>query len=340
VGWLARLARAPALHFLAIGGLLFAADAAWQDWTGNPAVPAAPSAIVVTSSEVEQLRQDLMLQNGIAPSSQQLQAAIASAVDEEILYREALAIGLDRGNAAVRQRLVQVARFVADDPDQDEEALYQMALQLGLDRSDPVVRRHLAGKMRLVAANVPLAQETPPGESELEAWLRQQPDAFMEPGRVRLTHVYLSGDRGDQAAETEARRLLAQLRATGLAPEDAPKLGDPFLLGNHLPWHTRQGLHRTFGGPFAEAAVALEPGVWSEPIRSSYGWHLVWVDDTRPSEVPPLAAVRDRVRAALLEQRREWRLRQRLTELHARYAVQVDHPPTGGTSLETVDSDG
>jgi peptidyl-prolyl cis-trans isomerase C len=337
---LARLARAPALHFLAIGGLLFAADAAWQARTDEPAVRATPEAIVVTASLVEQLRQDLIARNGVPPSSQQLQAAIETAVDEEILYRQALAIGLDRGNAAVRQRLVQIARFVADEPDQDEEALYQTALQLGLDRSDSVVRRQLATKMRLVAANVPLPQETPPSEDELEAWLRQHPDPFMEPWRVRLSHVYLSEDQRGVAAEAEARHLLAELRATRLAPAGAPALGDPFLLGHHLPWQTRQGLQRTFGGPFADAVAALEPGVWSEPIRSSYGWHLVWVDDMTPAEVPALAVVRDKVRAAVLEGRRERRLRQTLIELHTRYAVHVDHPPTDGASLGTVDPDG
>jgi peptidyl-prolyl cis-trans isomerase C len=334
----ARLVRAPALHFLAIGGLLFAVDADWQAGREDHAVAAVPEAIVITASQVEQLRQDLIAQNGIPPNAEQIQAAIEAAVDEEILYRQALALGLDQENAAVRQRLFQIARFVAEDPNQDEETLYRMALRLGLDRSDLVMRRHLAAKMRLIAADVPLPGEVPPSEDELAAWLQRHPERFMEPWRVRLTHVYLSGDRGGYAAETDAQYLLGELRATGLAPEYAPKLGDSFLLGHHLPWQSRRGLRRYFGPAFVEAVAELEPAVWSEPIRSSYGWHLVWVHALKPAAVPPLAAVRDKVRAAVLDERREWRLRQTLTKMRVLYSTQVDW--TGGASLGAAHADG
>ena len=151
---LRRLFRAPALHFLALGGLLFAVQAGWRAWTVVDPVPVAQ--LVVTAAQVEQLRRDLTLQNGYRPSPRALRTAIEAAIDEEVLYREALATGLDRGNEMIRQRLVQIAGFVAESPDQDEQALYETALRLGLDRSDVVVRRQLAEFMRLAARNVAL----------------------------------------------------------------------------------------------------------------------------------------------------------------------------------------
>jgi hypothetical protein len=335
-----RLARSPALHFLALGGLLFAASSAWQTWTESGAASSAAETIVVTAGQVEQLRQDLFARTGGAPSAQQLQAAIEAAVDEEVLYREALASGLDRGNAAIRQRLVQIARFVADDPGQDDEALYQTALQLGLDRSDTVVRRQLAATMRLVIANLGPAEAGPPGDDELEAFLQSHPDRFRESWRIRLSHVYLSDDRRGAAAEADAHRLLGELRAGRLAPDEAPALGDPFLHGHRLSWLTRQGLQLRFGHAFADAAAELEPEVWSDPIRSSYGWHLVFVHAARPPALPALAAVRDEVLRAVLEGRQERRVRETMDALRARYSIQVESLPSAGRASASRYADG
>ena len=126
--------------------------------------------LVITAAQVEQLRRDLTLQNGYRPSPRALRTAIEAAIDEEVLYREALATGLDRGNEMIRQRLVQIAGFVdGRSRTRTSEALYQTALRLGLDRSDVVVRRQLAEFMRLAARNVALEGEQPPDDRELEA---------------------------------------------------------------------------------------------------------------------------------------------------------------------------
>jgi hypothetical protein len=329
---LGRLVRRPALHFVLLGGLLFAADSWWQDGAGPEAAIPPAETIVISAGQVEQMRRDLRAQNGMAPTAAQLDAAIEGAIDEEVLYREALAIGLDRDNAAVRQRLVQDARFVADDPDQDEDALYRMALELGLDRSDQVVRRQLSTTMWLVASTVLLKREAPPDEAELEAYLRQHPEQFMEPWRVRLSHVYLSKQRRGAAAGDDARSLLETLRAGHIGPDKAPALGDPFLHGSHLAWLTRQGLQQRFGADFAAAVTALVPGAWSEPIRSTYGWHLVWVEGVQPAALPSLDAVRNQVLGAVLEERRAQRMRTTLDALRQHYTIRVeDTPPQRAT---------
>ena len=317
-----RLVQAPALHFLAIGGLLFALEAGWQAWSGAGSVP--PTRVVITAAQVEQLRRDLTLQNGYRPSPRALRAAIDAAIDEEVLYREALATGLDRGNEMIRQRLLQIAGFVTDDPGLDEEALYQTALRLGLDRSDVVVRRQLAEFMRLAARNVALEGEQSPDDGELEAYLQRNLDQFAQARRIRLTQLYLSEDQRGEAAEAAARHLLDEIRAGRLTAETVLEHGDPFLLGDQLPWQTRAALSELMGATFADGVAELPAGEWSGPLRSGYGWHLVRVDAVRPAVVPSLDAVRDRVLHAVAQERREWRLRETLKALRARYAVQVE----------------
>ena len=323
---LARLIRVPALHFFAIGGLLFVINDWWQPAINDQSVVPVREAVVIIAGQIEQLRQDFIVQSGRPPSAEQLQEAIDDAVDEEILYRQAKAIGLDRNNPAIYQRLVQIARFVSPDPGQSDEALYQTALQLGLDRSDLVIHRQLAMLMRVAEADTPMAGEAPPSEAELQAYLDQHQDRFTEPSLIRLTHVYLSDDRRGDAAEADARNLLKKLQTERIGPDDAPRMADPFLLGNQLPWETRQGLVKLLGEDFAAAALKLQPETWSGPIRSSFGWHLVWVHAVRPATVPPLSAVRDRVLRAVLDERREWRVQESLKEMRRQYVIKVESP--------------
>jgi hypothetical protein len=180
----------------------------------------------------------------------------------------------------------------------------------------------------------------PPDDDELETYLKLHSERFMEPWRVRLTHVYLSDDQRGASAEADAHRLLGQLRTSRIEPEAGPALGDPFLLGHRLPWQTRQRLQKSFGGAFAAAVAELEPGIWSEPIRSSYGWHLVWAYEIREPTVPVLAAVRDHVRRDVLEDRREWRVQQTLKALRARYSIQVESPVIGNAGRIPVGNNG
>ncbi len=323
---LARLVRAPLLHFLVIGGLLYLADAAWQRQTTDAAAPAPRERIVFSARQIEQLRQDLTVQHGFPPGREELQAAVDAAVDDEVLYRQALAIGLDRDNESVRQRLIQIGGFVAEDPGADAEAMYRKATELGLQHTDLVVRRQLAATMRLVAENVPLADEAPPDEAALEAYLQQHPEAFTRPARVSLTHVYLSTDERGAAAEADARRLLEELRGRHITPDRSDAFGDPFLLGYRLQRQTHDAVRQMFGEAFALAVAELAPGAWAGPVRSAYGWHLVWVEAAEPAELPPLAEVEGQVRAAVLAERREQRMQETMRQMRAEYRIEIEAP--------------
>ena len=54
-------------------------------------------------------------------------------------------------------------------------------------------------------------------------------------------------------------------------------------------------VRRLFGADFARAVLAMTPGTWSGPVRSSYGLHLVRVTDLRQAEALRFDVVRDAV---------------------------------------------
>ena len=84
--------------------------------------------IEVTADEVDRLHARWTAQWGRAPTGPELESLIAEAVDEEILYREAQRLGLDREDAIVRRRLAQKLTFILEDaggaPSADEVAEY------------------------------------------------------------------------------------------------------------------------------------------------------------------------------------------------------------------------
>jgi hypothetical protein len=96
-GW----AREPLVHFVGLGAVLYVG----LTWGGSPPDPAS-RVIDVDRAQQAQLAAGFARVMGRAPTDAELDAAIARHVREEVLYREALKLGLDQGDAVVRQRMV------------------------------------------------------------------------------------------------------------------------------------------------------------------------------------------------------------------------------------------
>jgi hypothetical protein len=314
VRWLER----PLLHFLAIGGALHALEVAGFG-AGEGARAAAVPPVSLSPERIEALRRDWLARAGRPPDPEELEALVESALDDEVLLREARAQGLHLVDSVVRQRLVQNMRFLEGEAGRDDEALFREALELGMDETDVVVRRRLVGMLELaVLASV---RSAPPAEEELRRYLERHASEYAWPERVRLSHVYLSRDARGPRLEAEAAALLERLVATGATPESAAALGDPFLLPRDLPLRGEAELARSLGPDFAREAIRLAPGAWAGPIPSSYGLHLVFVHERREARPAELSEVRERVASALLEERGSKALRELVGRLRARYGV-------------------
>jgi hypothetical protein len=180
---LRRWLRAPVVHFVLIGGLLFCLSEARRlsdniPRDGQPPSAKPPSAdtraaIVFSAARVRQLQADFMDQFGRSPSRQELDAFIQQAVDNELLEREARQLALGLGDPSIRMRLVQKMRAVSVDPAKTEEALYREAIQLGLD-DDLVIRRLLREKMRMLLRRDPA--DAPIGEQDVREYVERHRD--------------------------------------------------------------------------------------------------------------------------------------------------------------------
>ncbi|TFH24571.1 MAG: peptidyl-prolyl cis-trans isomerase [Myxococcales bacterium] len=314
--------------------------------------------IVITAAQLAQIKDLYTRDTGLEVTEADQRALLDREIREELLYREALAHGLHLHDRSIRWRLVSKMRFLNasdsagpdepgdttedaadDEADSDEggdpEDLYREALELGLDRDDVVVKRILIHKMRLLIRLQ--ADDDIPDEETLRAFYQEIGDDYMQPQRATFTHVFTSRDRRGDRAEPDARDVLADLAAGPTPPADAVKSGDAFPLGHTYRSRSRTGVAKIFGDGFADAVLAAEPGRWSGPFESAYGWHLVWVDEKQGERVPEFSTVRSQVFQRYVNEKRTAHLEKTLEELREEYRIVIE---PGDAAADTARGNG
>jgi hypothetical protein len=307
-----RFLRRPALHFVVVGTMLFVVERRF-----SPPAPAPSVEVVIPATRISAREERFARDTGRPPSADERAALVKEAVDEEILYREAIARALDRDDRSIRGHLAEKMRFLepasGEDP-RNAPGLAHRAIALGLDRSDAFVRRILVEKMRLLAARE--SEEPDPDDATLAAFMAQDPARWRLPPRATIQHVFLRDPDPDRAGV-----LLARLRAGTV---DFNTVGDPFHTGHVVPDAARTALVNLFGETIAAHALAAPLGEWNGPLPSPWGVHLVRVVERAPPVLPGVAEVRGQVLLAWREDRRSQRERDALERLRQRWRVRVE----------------
>jgi peptidyl-prolyl cis-trans isomerase C len=155
--------REPLVHFLFIGAALFAFTAVSDS--------GANQEIRIAAAEVAQLAAYWEAQAQRKPTRAELQGLIDERIDEEILARE--------------------------------------AVRLGLEQDDVIVRRRLAQKMAFISEDLTVVAE--PTDAELRGYFEANRSAYVSPDLYAFRHVFFSpATRGDEAqrdAEQSLQRL-------------------------------------------------------------------------------------------------------------------------------------
>ena len=118
----------------------------------------------------------------------------------------------------------------------EEEILYREALAMGLDKDDTIVKRRMAQKMEFLAEDVSAAHE--PTTEELRAYFEKNPAMFSQPARVTTFRLlYFSPDKRGKNAWSDANKALAKLSGRSASWEGAAALGDPFMFQDYMGVH-------------------------------------------------------------------------------------------------------
>jgi hypothetical protein len=169
-----------------------------------------------------------------------------------------------------------------------EEILYREGLALGLDDNDPVLRGRIAQKMLLIA-EAPVDPE-PTGE-KLEQFYRDNREAYRRPVIYSLSQLFVAPSGNPEQDRARVDRLQQALK--NRAEEDVS--GDATLLPRSLRGVVASYVESVFGAEFAGSLRELPVGEWQGPVTSTFGLHLVRIDERAGGGLPELAAVRERV---------------------------------------------
>jgi hypothetical protein len=165
--------REPLVHFLLIGAGLFLLFG-WR--SGPVSLPAGPSGspstkVVVAQDEIDRMVGVFARTWQRPPTEEEAKGLVEDFVRNEIYYREALAMGLDRDDGVIRRRMRQKMEFILED----------------------------------------ITSQTEPTDEELLAYMKKHPDSFLVDPQIAFRHVYVNADKRGKNAEADARQILAQL---------------------------------------------------------------------------------------------------------------------------------
>ena len=304
--------RSPLLHFLLLGGLLFALQGAWSS------VPETPR-IEVRRSEIDERLEAYQRQMGRPATAEEAGAIENQVIENAIWLEQAFALGLNEIDSVVHQRLLLNMRFLEGESEASDEEVVGRAIELGMDRSDTVVQRRLVDRVQAIIRGGVRAR--PLDEATLEAHFENTAERWREPPLLDLTHVYLSRDKRREKTVSDARAILSKLTNGGVDPEAGVALGDPFLAGHRLRGATPNRIVARLGPVFADGVAEVEANRWFGPIESAFGQHLVWIHARTESRIPELAEIRSRVFEDWIEEESRKALREFV--VRRRQVVQV-----------------
>jgi PPIC-type PPIASE domain len=165
-----RLLREPLVHFLVLGALLFAGYGLLNR-SGAP----EPGRIVISQGQLAFMWESFTNTRQRPPTREEWGGLIRDRVREEVYYREALTLGLEKDDLIIRRRLQQKMAFLTDD----------------------------------------VAARAQPTDDELNAYLQAHTEKFRVEPRFTFRQVYLNPAKHGESLAHDAAQLLAQLNQFG-----------------------------------------------------------------------------------------------------------------------------
>jgi parvulin-like peptidyl-prolyl cis-trans isomerase-like protein len=164
-----KLMREPLAHFLLLGAAIFTAYSLVSKSASD-----APGKIVITHGQIASMVEAFTLTWQRPPTGDEVRGLLRDRVREEIYYREAMALGLDKDDTVIRRRLRQKMEFVTDD----------------------------------------VGVRAQPTDDELNAYLQMHPDKFRIEQEFTFRQVYLDPKKHGESLARDTAQLLAKLNQT------------------------------------------------------------------------------------------------------------------------------
>jgi parvulin-like peptidyl-prolyl isomerase len=246
------------------------------------------------------------------------QAALGELIDKELLWQEAGKRGVQIDDRALQGRIDEVRQAFGS-----QETFARRLEEAGFD--EPGFAEYTRREMAAQQVYGQLSQVPEPDPQQVRALFEANREAMAQPERIQARHILLKVPQGADAAQVEAtrQRLLAlrqqitqgaEFATVAKAASEDSTASDGGDLG-----YFSQG---RMVAEFEAAAFALKPGELSAPVRSLFGWHLIYLQNHLPAvpveETQGLAMAR----AFLGRQQQAQARQQALTQLRTQNRIE------------------
>ncbi|MCH1488071.1 MAG: peptidyl-prolyl cis-trans isomerase [Pseudomonadales bacterium] len=211
-----------------------------------------------------------------------------------------------------------------------DEVLFREALALGLNENDEIIRRRLIQKMEYIAQGF-YDDIAPIDEAQLEQFFIANSDLYTVESLITFTHIFVSAKTpmAQQVAQQLLNELNAKQVTFAQAGQYGERFlysrnyieRTPSFVASHFGEAFQQEVF----------ALAID-GVWQGPLSSDYGWHLILVKDNAAARMPELVEVAPIVLADMQREQRQQIKARAIEELVAKYTVVTEPSAHSGLS--------
>jgi peptidyl-prolyl cis-trans isomerase C len=177
-----------------------------------------------------------------------------------------------------------------------EKLLYSEALKQGVDKSEKVQKELEDVKKKLIVRTF-LDSKT--ADTITDADLKKEYDAVLvtmkDEKEVRARHILLANETDAK----EAKKKLDAGKSFEEVARDYSKDPGSAKQGGDLGYFTRDKMVKEF----ADAAFAMKKGEVSGPVKSSFGYHIIKVEDVRKLSAPTFNELKDQLKGRLQEKK-------------------------------------
>jgi hypothetical protein len=240
-------------------------------------------AIQISKSEVEAMINKWMAQLKRPPTKQEIDIFLEDYVQREILFREAKSMGLDKNDMVIKNRMLQKIDFLTND--------------------------------LLVTAS--------PTDAEALKYFNDNLEKYTIPRKIDFIHIFFNLDKRnfDDAKQT-ALDVKKNLNKFSTVPNNYFEKGDLFILPYEFYDLSKDEVFNKFGqSELSEEIFGLEEKEWFGPYSSSYGMHLVYVNNKKSSATLKFEDVKSGIKDLLIKNKRRDTKKRIISELKMKYDI-------------------
>ncbi len=158
----------------------------------------------------------------------------------------------------------------------------------------------------------------PPKSHEMREYYRKNQESFWTEELIAASHIVKHVDEGTDADQAACRASIEEVRSSIVAGEDfaaaAGRFSDCPENGGSLGYFPRGVMVPEFD----EVAFSTPAGELTQPFRTQFGWHIVWVRDRKPAGLRTFDEIAPQIHALLLRERQEQEAGEKLNTLRTK----------------------